>query len=311
VDDGLFLETKSTLAALPEARTAMRSCFKIVISRIAALGLTVLVGGLLTAVLVRFSPGFLVDERELDPRLDEASRRSIELEHSANQNVLAFYAKRLERMVLHADLGDSPSLRRPISQLFQERFPVTVQLMAVGISGGWALAFALALPSVMCRSRVFHGLAATFHQILMCLPAAAMALLVFDIGGPVRALVALVICPRIFEYVRNLLQEAYAQPHILTARAKGVGGGRILARHVLPSVAPQLLALAGVSVSIAFGAAIPVEVLCDLPGIGQLAWKAATARDLPLLVAITFVVIVMTQVCNALSDWAGFRGRQA
>jgi len=54
-----------------------------------------------------------------------------------------------------------------------------------------------------------------------------------------------------------------------------------------------------------------VEVLCDLPGIGQLAWKAATARDLPLLVAITFVVIVMTQVCNTVSDWAGFRGRQA
>jgi peptide/nickel transport system permease protein len=79
----------------------------------------------------------------------------------------------------------------------------------------------------------------------------------------------------------------------------------------LPSVAPQLLALGGVSVSIAFGAAIPVEVLCDLPGIGQLAWKAATARDLPLLVAITFVVIVMTQVCNTVSDWAGFRGRQA
>jgi peptide/nickel transport system permease protein len=72
-----------------------------------------------------------------------------------------------------------------------------------------------------------------------------------------------------------------------------------------------MLALAGVSVSIAFGAAIPVEALCDLPGIGQLAWKAATARDLPLLVAITFVVIVMTQVCNAVSDWAGFRERQA
>lgn len=281
------------------------------ISRIATLGLTLLLGGLLTAVLVRFSPGFLVDERELDSRLDEASRRSIEREHSVNQNVLAFYVNRLERIVLHADLGNSPSLNRPISQLFRERFPVTVQLMAIGIVGGWSLAFALALPSVMCRSRVFHGLAATFHQVLMCLPAAAMALLVFDMGGPVRILIALVICPRIFEYIRNLLEEAYLQPHILTARAKGLGGVRILARHILPSVAPQLLALAGVSVSIAFGAAIPVEALCDLPGIGQLAWKAATARDLPLLVAITFVVIVMTQVCNALSDWAGIRGRQA
>jgi peptide/nickel transport system permease protein len=163
----------------------------------------------------------------------------------------------------------------------------------------------------MSRSRWFRGIAGSFQQILLCLPAAALALVVFDVGGPVRCLLVLVVCPRVFEYVRNLLEEAYAQPHILTARAKGLGGARILMRHVLPSAAPQLTALAGVSVSMAFGAAIPVEALCDLPGIGQLAWKAATARDLPVLVAITFMVIAVTQLSNAVSDWAGWRGRQA
>jgi peptide/nickel transport system permease protein len=289
----------------------MRTCFQALVSRVGALLLTLLLGGLLTAIMVRVSPGFLVDERELDPRLNQASRLAIEQERGADRNVLAFYAHRLERMALHADLGNSPSLNRPIAELFRERFPVTLQLMAIGIGGGWAMAFALALPSVVCRSRIVRGLAGTFHQILLCLPAAAMALIVFDVGGPVRGLVALAICPRIFEYIRNLLEEAYAQPHIVTARAKGLGGARILMRHVLPAVAPQMLALAGVSFSIAFGAAIPIEALCDLPGIGQLAWKAATARDLPLLVAITFLVIATTQICNAVSDWAGFHGRQA
>ena len=289
----------------------MRKHLGFLVSRMATLALTVFLGGLLTAVLVRVSPGSLVDERELDPRLGLASRRAIEQEHAANRDVLGFYGNRLERMALHGDMGISPSLNRPISQLLRERLPVTTQLMAIGIGGGWALAFALALPSVMWRSRVFHGAAGALHMILMCLPAAAMALVVFDAGGPVRALVALVICPRVFEYLRNLLEDAYAQPHIVTARAKGLGNARIFLRHVLPSAAPQLLALAGVTVSIAFGAAIPVEALCDLPGIGQLAWKAATARDLPLLVTITFLVIVMTQVCNTISDWAGFRARHA
>jgi peptide/nickel transport system permease protein len=287
------------------------SYLRILVSRVSTLALTALAGGLFTAALVRISPGFLVDERELDPRLNAASRQSIEQEHAAEKDILPFYWKRLRRAVLHGDLGDSPSLNRPISELFRERFPVTAQLMAIGIAGGWALAFALALPSVICRSRVFRGLAGAFQQTLLCLPAAAMAILVFEVDGPVRTLVALAISPRIFEYVRNLLAEAYAQPHIVTARAKGLGGGRILLRHVLPSVGPPMLALAGVSVSMAFAAAIPVEALCDLPGIGQLAWKAATARDLPLLVAITFLVIVMTQVSNTVSDWAGFHRRQA
>jgi peptide/nickel transport system permease protein len=289
----------------------MRTLVKTLAPRIGALALTVLAGGLATAVLVRVSPGFDVDERELDPRLNEASRRALRQERAANREILGFYGNRLGRIVLHGDLGESQSLNRPIAQLLRERAPVTAQIMAIGIAGGWALAFALALPAALCRSRVFRGLAGLLQQCLMCLPAAALALIVFDFGGPVRALVALVVCPRVFEYLRNLLVEAYAQPHIVTARAKGLGGVRIWARHVMPSVAPQLLALAGVSVSIAFGAAIPIEALCDLPGIGQLAWKAATARDLPLLVAVTFLVIAMTQACNALSDWAGLRGRQA
>jgi peptide/nickel transport system permease protein len=289
----------------------MRNIVKLLAPRLGGLAVTLLAGSLLTAVLVRVSPGFDVDERELDPRLSETSRMAIRQERAANGNILALFGNRLSRTVLHGDLGNSPSLNRPISQLFRERLPVTAQIMAIGVAGGWALAFALALPTVLCRSRVFRGFAGTLQQVLMCLPAAALALVVFDFGGPVRALVALVICPRVFEYLRNLLVEAYAQPHILTARAKGLGGLQIWALHVLPSVAPQLLALAGVSVSIAFGAAIPVEALCDLPGIGQLAWKAATARDLPLLVAITFLVIIMTQVCNAASDWASFREKQA
>jgi peptide/nickel transport system permease protein len=70
----------------------------------------------------------------------------------------------------------------------------------------------------------------------------------------------------------------------------------------LPACAPQFLALAGISVSMAFGAAIPVETLCGLPGIGQLAWKAAIARDLPVLVSLTMMITVVTQVCNAISD---------
>ncbi len=305
-----FSSAPAVSTNVPLSRMTLRHGCRIVVSRIGTLVLTVILGGLLTSVLVRVSPGTLVDERELDARLSEASRRFIEQGRSANRNVLKFYVNRLERMVLHADLGDSPSLNRPIAQLLRERLPVTIRLMAIGIAGGWALALALALPSVLTRSRLFHGLTESFHQILLCLPAAAMALVVFDVGGPVQALVALVVCPRVFEYVRNLLEEAYAQPHVVTARAKGIGSARILFWHVLPSAAPQLLALAGVSVSLAFGAAIPVESLCDLPGIGQLAWKAATARDLPLLVTITFMVIVMTQICNTVSDWAGFHGRQ-
>lgn len=271
--------------------------------KIAAVCATVLVGGLLTAALVRMSPGFDSDERLLDTRLDSDSQAAVRAEHAANNNVVRFYLRHLAGM-LHGDLGESPSLRRPIAELIKERLPVTAELMAAGVIGGWALAFALALPAVLCRGPFASRIAGTFSTAMLCLPPAAVAVLIFTWGGPVRIIVALVLFPRLFDYCRNLLEEAYARPHILMARAKGLAPARIFLRHVMPVTAPQFLALAGVSVSMAFGACIPVETLCDLPGIGQLAWKAAIARDLPVLVCLTMMITVLTQLANSASDGA-------
>jgi peptide/nickel transport system permease protein len=58
-------------------------------------------------------------------------------------------------------------------------------------------------------------------------------------------------------------------------------------------------------VSIAIGAAIPIEALCGLAGIGQLAWQAALARDLPLLVNITVLVTLVTLLANTAADLIG------
>ena len=60
----------------------------------------------------------------------------------------------------------------------------------------------------------------------------------------------------------------------------------------------ELFALLGVSLSTAFTAAIPVEAICDSPGIGQLAWQAALARDLPVLTNLTLIVTAVTLLGN-------------
>jgi peptide/nickel transport system permease protein len=114
-----------------------------------------------------------------------------------------------------------------------------------------------------------------------------------------------IVFPKLYQYARNLLGRSFALPHVLTARAKGLTSLRILVWHVLPVSARPLLALAGVSVCTAFAAAIPVEVVCDLPGIGQLAWKAALSRDLGLLVNLTMLVTLIALAANAAADLLG------
>ena len=265
--------------------------------------LTALLGGLLGATLVRLAPGFGVDEQELNTRLNEVSIRALRESRLNERNVLRFYAQYLAR-VFHGDLGVSRSLGRPVAELFSQRVPVTLRSVALGLLGGWLFGFALALPGAMYRGWTYDLLTTVLSGLFLCLPSAALALLFLYLGSPTPWAIALVVFPRIFRYSRNLLLQTYNLPHVLTAKAKGLHGPRILLWHVLPCAAPPLLALVGVSVSMAFGAAIPIEVICDSPGIGQLAWQAALGRDLPLLVNITIFVTLLTLIANSVSDLA-------
>jgi peptide/nickel transport system permease protein len=272
----------------------------------------VLLGGLLSAVLVRLAPGFDVDEEQLDPHLNAESVRALRETRLQERNVFAFYIHSLQRAV-HGDLGTSLSLGQPVTTLLRERAPLTLKLVTIGLLFSWAVAMAMALSAAWLRASAYDALTTFVSGTFLCIPAAALALLSVLWNVPGSLAIGLIVFPRVYRYARNLLARAYSLPHIITARAKGLGELRILFWHVVPVVGAQLLAVAGISVSIAVGAAIPVEALCGLPGVGQLAWQAALARDLPLLMNITILVTLVTLLANSGADVIGrmLRGQEA
>ncbi|HEV2690933.1 MAG TPA: ABC transporter permease [Bryobacteraceae bacterium] len=265
--------------------------------------LTALLGGLLGATLVRLGPGFGVDERALDSRLSVESQQAIRAEHAADNNIGLFYLRYLTGM-LRGDLGFSRSLNRPVSELLQERLPVTLGSLAYGVLGGVAIGFGLALLTVWWRAPGSDFLPAVLSGLCLALPAAVIALIFLWLGTGGRWAIALVVFPHVYRYAKNLLVATCQSPHVVAAEARGLSRGRVMWAHVFAPAGPQLAALAGISVSLAFGASIPIEVICDTPGVGQLAWKAAMDRDLPLLVNITVLVALMTLVANSLADLA-------
>ncbi|MFZ0297248.1 MAG: ABC transporter permease [Candidatus Sulfotelmatobacter sp.] len=277
-----------------------------------ALLATVLLGGLLSATLVRLAPGFNVDERELDPHLNAQSLRALHDARNQARNIFQFYFSYMNRAA-HGDLGTSLALGQPVRTLLRDRAPLTLRLLAVGLGLAWLLTLTLALSAAWLRLSVYDTLTTVVSGTFLCLPAAVLALLSVLWNVPGSLAIALIVFPHTYRYARNLLVKAYSRPHIITARAKGLGEARILFWHVVPVVTPQLLAVAGVSVSLAVGAAIPVEALCGLAGIGQLAWQAALARDLPLLVNITILVTLVTLLANSGADVIGHvvRGQEA
>ena len=265
---------------------------------------TALLGGFLSASLVRLAPGFDTDEAQLDPHLNAASIQALRQARLEHNNIFRFYTHSLSR-ALHGDLGTSISLGRPVSALLRDRVPLTLRLLGLGLLLSWTAVLALALSAARLRVAIYDGFATVVSGTLLCVPAAVLALFSVLWNVPGALAIALIIFPRDYRYTRNLLAKAYSLPHVLAARAKGISELRILFWHVVPVVAPHILAVAGVSVSIALGAAIPVEALCGLAGVGQLAWQAALARDLPLLVNITVLVTLVTLLANSSADLIG------
>jgi peptide/nickel transport system permease protein len=184
--------------------------------------------------------------------------------------------------------------------------------LAIGLGAGWLLALVFAL---VAAGREGHWaawgptLAASLGQ---CLPAAVLGLVLLAAGvrgsRAVGGAVGLLLFSRLYGFVRNILADALRAPHVILARAKGLSRPAVFRRHVLPSAAGELMALGGASVSMALSALIPMEMILDVAGIGQLAWQAALARDLTLLVNITVVVSLAVTLANTAADWMGRSG---
>lgn len=280
------------------------------IHTLVTIALTVLASGFLTAFLVRRAPGSGVDEREFDARFSQESIRRIREETQRDRLGFWAYCRQYLVRAARGDLGLSSGFQRPVASLIAERLPETAWSAGAGLAGGWTCGMLVALAAVLLRRRSFNLFTGAVAVSLLSLPSSVLALgLVLAGASQTRSapagVIALVIAPRVFGYARAILGRVRSAPYVFMARARGVGPWRLVWAHVVRPAAPALLALLGVSVSVAFAAAIPAEVICDSPGIGQLAWQAALKRDLPLLIDLTLLVSLLAGI----SGLAGEIGR--
>jgi len=270
---------------------------------------TIVAGGFFSAALVRCAPGFGTDERQLDPRLSNDSIRAIQGLHAEDRNIVRSYLTSLGR-TLRGDLGVSRTLNRPVRQLLHDRAAVTATVAGKGLALAWSAAVGMAFAAWFWHTPALRLSVTLFSGALLCLPAGVLALLAILLDLPAYLVIALIVYPKVHRYLSGLVEAACKMPHIITARATGATETRIFLRHVLPVIRREVLALAGVSIGIALSAAIPVEALCGVAGIGQLAWQSALARDLPLLTNVAMLVIACVVLANSGADLLSEERRQ-
>jgi peptide/nickel transport system permease protein len=114
-------------------------------------------------------------------------------------------------------------------------------------------------------------------------------------------------------FVRGTMADALAEPHIVVARARGLGERRVLFHHALRNASIPLITLLGLSLPALFSGAVFIEAVFAWPGVGRVLVQAVQARDYPVVMAATVISAALVVLGNILADlgvaWADPRVR--
>lgn len=102
--------------------------------------------------------------------------------------------------------------------------------------------------------------------------------------------------------MRSSMLEANGADFVRTARAKGLTERTVNRKHVFRNALVPVVTYLGVDFGTLVGFAILTETVFQWPGLGSKVASAAFQRDLPVMLALSMVVILVYGVANFLVD---------
>ncbi len=237
--------------------------------------------------------------------------------------------------LLKGELGTSLVDQQPIAKKLATALPRTVVVSTAALSLAWLVAVPTGVWLAVNERRRLARVASAALAVLYGVPTfwlSVLALLAFatprglelfplqglSSAEPARTgaldtlwhLVLPVSCAAIplgafvTRLVRGHMLGALAQDFVLAARARGLPESTVVWRHALRSVAGPLLAALSAQLPYVVSGAVVIERVFGIAGMGLLALDAASARDLPTVMAVAVVMAAVTLGSLILSDVA-------
>jgi peptide/nickel transport system permease protein len=251
--------------------------------------------------------------------------------------VLVQYAKYLDRLVVHQDLGTSYATSQSINQKIKMAAPVTASLvfggavlwMIIGLSVG--IFSALRPRSLIDRAAmVFVLIGVSAHPVWIGLilsyafgvrwhitPIADYANFFGaapgsgEPGGPAQwayhmilpwMTFALLFAALYVRMIRANVMETLNEDYVRTARAKGAPEQRILFAHVLRNALLPVVTMLGMDIGVALGGAIFTETVFQLPGLGRTIVIALGNDDLAIVEGVVVFATIAILFFNLIVD---------
>lgn len=116
------------------------------------------------------------------------------------------------------------------------------------------------------------------------------------------AVLALFNAAQISRFMRSSMLDNLRQDYVRTARAKGLGEGRVVLGHVLRNSLIPVVTVIALGMPTIFGGAIVTEQIFKINGIGQLLISAIHVSDVPMVQTLTFIFATLIVFFNLVAD---------
>ncbi len=295
---------------------------KYVVNRLLWLPLLLVIISFITFALGVYGPGDPVQQL-LGQRSDPETVARIRREMGLDRPLLVQYADYVWG-ALHGDLGESITVARgqPVAKLIARGLWVSVQLNAVAIALGVVVGIPLGVLAAVRRNTLLDYLTTasvvmgisfpTFLTAPILLWFFSYKLRLLPPGGWDGLFSKSVILPALVlgagpiavfaRQTRANLAEVLDQDYVRTARAKGLPELLVLGRHALRNALIPLVTILGLMLGGLVTGSFITETIFGIPGIGRLGFRAFSARDYPVLTALTLLIAVSYTLANLLVD---------
>ncbi len=277
----------------------------------------------LSFLLVNIAPGGPDAALTQNPKLNAQQRAAIREGYGLNKPLYEQYGIWMSR-VLTFDFGKSYTNPAPAIQQVGDRLLPTAELGLVSYLISM-LGIPLGIYAARRRGKLGDNLVRFITVLGSCMPVWWLSLMVIILlantvkwfpqgqgtGGIGPWFLNLIIPAALLStgtliaftrFVRAETLEVLSQDYVRTATAKGLPAREIGRWHVLRNSLIPIVTLLGYFLPSLVAGAIITETIFQWPGMGQLYFKAASGRDMPVLLCILYISTILTIVGNLLAD---------
>ena len=279
-------------------------------------------------IAVSFVVYFLMDLAPGDIISSMAPQDATEAEIEIMREELGLNGSLIERYfrylggLLKGDMGMSLSLKRPVADVFFERFPATLELALAATVVALAISIPLGIAAATHHRSFLDGFSMVTAMLGLSMPGFWLGLLLIlffshqlgwlpsgGSGGIVHLILPAIAlgagqAGSLTRITRSSMLDVIRQDYLRTARAKGVSEKMVIRKHALKNALIPIITVFGSTLGNLLGGAVAIETVFSWPGIGRLTVSAINTRDITLATGCIIMFTVLLTVTMLLVDIA-------